>query len=527
MGTAHDYLGAILRRGRVPMEPFGFEPDWNDRPRYTKYYPDAERVALPIDGTSADGASETFSLPLLADLLRHSYGLLGRRLAPHANTDLSGLPNYAHANWWRGTASGGGLYPVSVYWATGPSGPLLPGLYHYSPPHHELRRLLTGDVTAEVRAALGDAPGAADTDQYLILGVKFWQNAFKYNSFSYHAVTMDVGTVLQTWRMLVGDSGPAVEPLLWFDDERLGDLLGVVPEQEGAFAVVPLPWATPEPSDAVSDAVSGAVSGGAHPPRVRVADRERSRTVLTFDTVTRLHRATLTGTDRPAPAALKSAAAAPPVAGRAAVDLPPLTPSAMTVRAALRARRSSFGRFCATEPTTAAELGAVLAAAADAAAFRCDLSEPGAGLELTKLYVFANHVDDVPPGAYEFDPAGHRLLRISEGAPGAFLQPTYFLENYNLEQAGAVIVPALRAASVLDAVGDRGYRVTNAVAGAVAEAGYVAAAAVGLGCGVALGFDNPAYTEELGLAGTGEAPLLIMMIGHERARHADYRYEIG
>ena len=518
MGTAHDYLGAILQRSRVPMEPAGFEPDWRDRPRYAKYYPDAERIALPTRAP-AGVPPGMFSVPLLADMLRHSYGYLGRRLAPQANHDLAGLPNYPQANWWRGTASGGGLYPVSVYWAAGAGGGVLPGLFHYSPSHHEMRRLLTGDVTAEVRAALGDWPEAATTDQYLILGVKFWQNAFKYNSFSYHAVTMDVGTILHTWRTIAGEHGLSLRPLLWFDDERLGALLGTRPEQEGVFAVVPLPWTAPGLVPAAD---------AAHPPRVRHADRERSRRVLTFDAVTALHRATIAGgASRPAPAALKGAGVSPPAAGRPAADLPAPRPAARPARQALRARRSSFGRFCASEPTTAAELGAVLAAAHEAASFGCDVTEPGNGLDLAKLYVFASHVRGIAPGAYEFDPAGHRLLRISEGDPGAFLQRTYFLQNYNLEQAGAVIVPALRAAAVLDAVGDRGYRLANAVAGAIAQATYTAAAAAGIGCGAALGFDNLAYAEELGLGGTGEAPLLIMMIGRERARPGDYHYQIG
>ena len=53
---------------------------------------------------------------------------------------------------------------------------------------------------------------------------------------------------------------------------------------------------------------------------------------------------------------------------------------------------------------------------------------------------------------------------------------------------------------MLDAVGDRGYRLVNATIGAVAQNVYIAAAALGLGCGVALGFDNVSYIEQLGLA---------------------------
>lgn len=521
MGTAHDYLGAILQRARVPMAGSDFVPDWADKPRNFKYYPDAEHMPLPAHVPEGDSGG-VFTLPLLADLLRHSYGFLNRRLAPHANGDISNLPSYPQANWGRGTASGGGLYPMSVYWASGASGPVLPGVYHYSPVHHGMRRLLTGDVTGEVRAALGDAPGVGSTDQYLLLGLKFWQNAFKYNNFCYHAVTMDVGTILQTWRMLLADNGMQVDPLLWFDEERLNALLGVPSEEEGIFAAVPLPWTNPSPAKDVE-----AEPAIEHRPRVRYAEHERSHRILTFDLVTELHQATLIGDRRPAPSALKSAAANPPVAGRPVVDLPPAQAPALTTRQALRSRCSSFGRFSGAEPTTAAELSALLAAAASGAALPCDLAEPGAGLDLAKLYVFANHVTGVEPGAYEYDPATGRLLRITATAPGGFLQPTYFLDNYNLEQTGAVIVPTVRAAAVIDAVGDRGYRLTNAVIGAVAQATYTAAAALGLGCGVALGFDNISYIEELGLDGTGEAPLLIMMIGRERARAADYSFQIA
>ena len=71
------------------------------------------------------------------------------------NTDLAALPSYPQANWHRGAASGGGLYPVTVYWVAGAGGPVLPGVYHYAPHQHALRPLLTGDVAGEVRAALG------------------------------------------------------------------------------------------------------------------------------------------------------------------------------------------------------------------------------------------------------------------------------------------------------------------------------------------------------------------------------------
>ncbi|MFI9275507.1 nitroreductase family protein [Kitasatospora sp. NPDC052896] len=532
MGYAHEYAAAVLWRGRAPMEPADFVPDWADRPRKDKYFPGAPHFPLPDRAPDASasvqrglfgpGGEGGFTLPLLGGMLRDSYGLTGRRLAVQANSDLGSLPLYPHANWSRGTASGGGLYPIGVHWVCGAGGPLLPGVYHYATPHHSMRRLLTGDVTTEVRAALGVF--GAESDQFLVLTIKFWQNAFKYNSFSYHAVTMDVGALLETWRIWAGAQGLHLGAALWFDEERLGRLLGLRPDQEGVFAVVPLRWA--RPPGASGPGTPRDVPGTA---RVRAIDQERSRTVRTFETVRRLHAATLDGAaDRPATGLLDAALHAPTGPERAhgePVPLPAPRPLALGVRAALRTRRSSFGRFTANPPMTAAQLSTALAAAAAAGRLRTCAESPGEA-SLTRLHVLVNHVAGVPAGAYAYQPLDGSLRPVRPGPQGWFLQRNYFLGNYNLEQAGAVITVTAPTPAVLDAVGDRGLRLVNAAVGASAQALYTAAPAAGLACGVALGFDGVSYAEWLGLA-DGELPLLIMMVGQEHRSPADFDHTIA
>ncbi|MFD7221330.1 nitroreductase family protein [Streptomyces sp. NPDC059892] len=539
MGYAHDYAAAIMQRGRIPMEPADFVPDWADRPRKAKFYPGVESFPLPDTdfpewATVAAGcrpaepghAQRPFTLGSLSGMLRDSYGLTGRRLGVQTNTDLAALPHYTQANWSRGTASGGGLYPVSVYWVSGPSGPRTPGVHYYSAPHHSMQRLLAGDVTGEVRAALGEGAAGTDRDQFLVLGIKYWQNAFKYNSFSFHAVSMDLGAIVGTWRIWARAQGLSVEPALWFDEERLSHVLGVPHEEEGVFAVVPLAWEGAEPSAGLSTAALADV------PAVRHTDVERSRTVLRFETLQRIHAATAeAATDRPEPGALAPAAAIPPSGTATPVALPEPESPTVSVRDALRERRSSFGRFDASRPVTTAQLAATLDACVTAS-LGGDTEQPdepggSAAPGLVTLYAFINHVEGVAPGAYAYDPAGHALRPVVTGPPGPFLQRNYFLSNYNLEQAGVVIVPTIRTAAVLDAVGDRGYRLVNGTIGAVAQTFYTVASALGLGAGVALGFDNISYIEELGLERTGEKPLLIMLLGNERPRPADFRYEIG
>ena len=526
MGYAHDYATAIMHRGRIPMPPEDFVPNWGDAPRRHKLYPGAVTFPLPdvaitadddaptvADGFAAAGGDEPFDLPSLSAMLQFSYALQGRRLAPTANTDLVSLPAYQYANWYRGTASGGGLYPCSTYWVAGPGAEVSPGVYYYSPAQHGMQRLVAGDVVERLRRIVG--PAADDASQFLVVGVKYWQNAFKYNSFSYHAVSMDVGTTLQTWRTWAGAHGRLINPVLWFDQGDLSDLLGLEPDAEGLFAVVPIAWAGAQ-----------APATGGEPGRGRVvrSDRERSKVVIEFPTLTTIHRTTAAAAaDRPAVGSLAGVGAVPRADG-AVIELPEPAGLTMPLVTALRRRRSSFGRF-EGRPISAAELAAALAASV-AARVPSEIDGPDDGT-LVKLYVFVNHVTDVPAGVYEYAPEANALRLVSTDEPGEFLQQSYFLANYNLEQTAVVIVPTVRTHAVLDAVGARGYNVVNAAIGAVSQNFYTAAAALGLGAGVALGFDNISYAERLGTTVTDEAPLLIMLLGHERAGGGDYRYELG
>ena len=228
--------------------------------------------------------------------------------------------------------------------------------------------------------------------------------------------------------------------------------------------------------------------------------------------------------DRPPIGVLAEAAAHPAPTGRTRLPLPPAAPMEMPVSAALARRRSSFGRFSARRSISAEHLAALLRATAGTTV-PCEIDGP-ADRPLAKIYAFVNHVAGVPAGGYEYDPEEHALVRVTDGPPGDFLQRNYFLANYNLEQAAVVLVPTVRTHAVLDATGDRGYNLVNATVGAISQTFYTAAAALRLGAGVALGFDSVSYIEELGLADTGEFPLLIMLAGHERSQLGDYRYEL-
>jgi SagB-type dehydrogenase family enzyme len=530
--TASQYVEAVVRRAREPMEPAHFEPDWADQPRRYKVYQGVPEWPLPPGtGTGAGPlagvpAPRPLRLESLAALLRQTFGLLTRRLRITANTRIGDPTWYQDAAWSRGTASGGGLYPLEIYWVCGPSGPLLPGVYYYASPRHTLQRLLAGDVTGQVRDALPGHPDGQAADQFLLVTVKFWKNSFKYNSFCYHVVTMDLGALLASWQLWSAAAGLPGRPALWFDEEALNRLLNLDTAAESTMAVVPLPPG-PEPARAPAATAAGHAPGPAS-PRAAVCrtESERSRVVLRFPQVEAVHAAAVAASPLPPAAGAIDGirANSGSLAHTAGVALPApraAVPGAELGRA-LSDRRSSFGAFMSRPALGQSDASTLLAAAA-AARLSCDAGDAA----LTRLAVFVNHVAGIPAGAYDYCPGENALTAIPGPPAGLFLQRHYFLDNYNLEQAAMVVAVIARPAAVIGGAGDRGYRLVNAAAGAVAQALYLAAAACGVGCGAVLGFDNVAIAERLGFAATDERALLLIMVGPERPGAADFDFRLA
>ncbi|MDQ0994685.1 SagB family peptide dehydrogenase [Streptomyces sp. V3I7] len=529
-----DYVESVFRRGREPMEPIGFTPDWADQPSRHKTYLGVRRFPLPpgadlmsagvadvLFGEPPAGHGPPWTLDSLAALLRLSYGVLDRRLRVSWNQDSHVRVLYPEALWGRGTASGGGMYPLEVYWVAGPGGPLTPGVYHYSTAHHGFERLLAGDLTDEVRAACGREAG--DADGYLVVTVRFWKNSFKYNSFCYHVVTQDSGALLGSWELIARGLGRRLTRVLWFDDERLNGLLGLDTAEECALAVVPLPCAAPAEPSADPDPVhcDGSTTGLIDRPSF-----ERSARPRTFEQIEQVHQAVLADRRaRPDTEVAGSLVPVPPATGED-IELPePLTDRlAPDLAATIRSRRTSFGSFTRSRPLGLDELGTVLAGTASAHRYVADVVPGDVGL--TGLYVLANRVTGLPSGTYRYDGTGHRLRVVREMPLAEKLQRAYYLSNYNLEQVGAVLAISGRWRSTLDAYGSRGYRVLNSEVGAVAQTAYTAAAALGVGCGAVLGFDNIAIDEWAGLDDGDERTFLFVLLGHERADSADFDYRL-
>jgi SagB-type dehydrogenase family enzyme len=511
--VAMDYARRMFERQRVPLPPLGFQVDWGDQPSRHKLYVDAPKLPLPVPfanlpslgvdeaaaraaGPADDGLP---SLDVLASVLG-CYGLIDRRTGLNWNEDSAAKLKPAAPVWARPTASGGGMYPAESYLVAGSQAPLRAGVYHYDTAHHSLDRLSSANRCVELAAATG-----VDAGLYLVATLKFWKNAFKYNSFSYHVVTQDVGALLASWRLVLAAAGYTVEPVLWFDEGPVSTALAVDGRTEAPFVVVPL-----GPSRAAQ-----AEAQPAAPLQLRVW--EKSERVRDFELAERVHAAALVG-NQPRPA--RSSAAPVPIAGDE-VRLPPLDPSTKDLTSSLRTRRSSFGLFSAHPKLTTADLGSVLATTAHLTRAGSDVEPAPRQDPWTRLWVLPNAVQGLEKRAYAYEPTAHQLIRGGE-FDYREVQRHYALTNYNLTEVAAVLVITGRLEALVKAYGARGYRMLSVEVGQLAQTSYLAATARGLGIGAVLGIDNLAADEFLGLEETDERSMLFLLLGHERAGRAGY-----
>lgn len=541
---SRDYAEAMFRRATEPLPPPGFVPNWSDRPSAFTTYEDVERFALPLEQPAAPvsmaelleriaaprprSKQENLTLDELAVMLYFAHGTLSRRLRIRPDLNVSTVAKYAKAGAYaRGTASGGGLYPTEIYWACGSGGAAMPGLYHYDNVHHALERLYAGDVTQSIRSAVFGYSPAFNTNQFLLITVNFWKNAFKYNSFSYHVVTQDIGALLCSLWLLADSFNIDWEPIFWYQDDALNQLLGLNHDDESVFAVIPLPASQPCDS-AIQPEEAHSSCKASDSPQVQKRSFQRSRNVLTFDFNKRVHRSTLI-TDEPRPEeqpALLTNIDEQPYPGQRVALPPPATGELRgDLLATFQRRRSSFGSF-ALPALSSEELATILSCASIFRHHRSDV-KPGGCPAFTRLMVFVNHVAGIEPGAYAYDAPTHSLQAIRQEDMTIFLQQSYFLQNYSLADIGAVIAIVGDLENMLAAYGNRGYRLLNAETGLVAQGIYLVATALSVACGAALGFDNIAINTALGLDGSGQKTLLFVFVGHERPMGGDIDYRLA
>lgn len=510
-----DELYAYTSRLRLDprrANPDGWRVDWHDGPWPVKVYTGGRRLRLrPGDGD-----------PLGAALHRVLYGAfaISRVRADPAGgvhaTPADPRPHHGpEVLLRRPVPSGGAMYPTEVY-------AVLTGtdqVCHYDPYRHELTRLAGGGTVRAVRTALGLPEGAPLAPALLVLTNRHWKNFYKYGDFSARLGTVDAGVALgRAFRLAGAESGPA-RVLSAFDDDALGDCLGLDGAAEGAYAVVAL-------GDPARPSAFGPAGPG-RPPTVL----ERSRTIRRSADFDALQRAARTGAPAPRPpsdggdAEDRAAERAADPAGAAALPAPRDTD---LLAPAVLARRASRGRLFTGAEVAAERLVTVLHQGAGALRRLARACPDGLGARAagTELYCAVHRVRGVPAGWYRYLPGAGALLPVGAAPDDGCarqVQEALFAASFNAELA-AFTVHVVTPLDWRHAGGPRAYREQQLAIGAAVEALTLAASAEDLSGHAVLGFDVARMDRAYGLDDSGSGTQAQVCVG---ALRADPNWEIA
>ena len=477
------------------------------RPTLFKIYADLTPIPLSPDASLLDAAAlsaiATSVAPGSEDQIPDP-GSLGAVLYYSA-----GITKKLRYPWgempFRAAACTGALYHIELYVVCGDLPGLEAGVYHFDPGELALRRLRHGDYRRTLVDASGIEPAIASAPAVIVYTDIFWPNACKYQAREYRHAFWDNGTILANALAVSSALGMPAKVVAGFVDASVNRLLDLDTQKEVALALVPVGY--------VSDKMAG-LSPGAVPLGLKTLPI--SEYELDFPAIQEMHDASsLTREEEVA----SWRGDAPPMAMPAPSDqLNPLTPykegdTSQDSIGTVIVRRGSTRRF-AHEPITFAQLSTILQRATQG--IPADFLElPGAALN--HIYLIANAVDGLAPGAYVFH-RDRQALELLEEGNFRRIAGHLGLDQALPADASAALFFLCDLSQVLERFGNRGYRAAQLDASITAGKIYLAAYAQRLGA-TGLTFYDDAVTEFFSPHAQGKSVMFLVAIG-KRARRA-------
>ncbi|MGH2768595.1 MAG: SagB family peptide dehydrogenase, partial [Actinomycetota bacterium] len=360
--------------------------DWENYPNLFKVYEGTDRIPLPpaTQMERAGGAAglEAPDLPGLARLLLLGAGVIRKR------TYADGKTFY-----FRTYASAGALYPVEVYLACEELEGLAAGVYHFDPKGRALIPLRTGDHRGHLVRAGGHEPSLSSAPVILALTGIPGRTGWKYTERGYRHLFWDAGMILANLLALASSVGLTARVILSFVDAKVERLLGLDGAKEFPLCLLAL------------GADGSSSAEGIDPPLLTLRSAATSRREVAFEAVTMVNDAGRLADPEAVAAWRERETGLPSAAG--AERIPPVAPTEPieSIERVIGRRGSAraFGRGAIPAEVLSSILGNATRGVPT------DL-QPG-GDRLTEVFLIANAVGGLEPGAYVFQAGGFRLLR--------------------------------------------------------------------------------------------------------------------
>jgi SagB-type dehydrogenase family enzyme len=128
---------------------------------------------------------------------------------------------------FRTVPSGGGLYPLEIYFHTRAAEGLDAGTYHFSPDSNLLHQIRRGDDTDTIAKALVQQNLATQSALQYFLTAVFERSYFKYGERSYRFILIEAGHVAQNINLVATACGLGCVNIGGFFDREVDSFLGL------------------------------------------------------------------------------------------------------------------------------------------------------------------------------------------------------------------------------------------------------------------------------------------------------------
>ncbi|MEY7850247.1 SagB family peptide dehydrogenase [Natrarchaeobius sp. A-rgal3] len=423
---------------------------------------------------------------------------------------------------FRAAATTGALYHVDLYVVCADIDGLAAGVYHFDPRTLSLDVLREGEYRS-VLAAATNHDGVADAPLSVVTTSTWWRNAWKYGDRTFRHAFWDSGTTLANLLSVAHALEYRAEIVTGFADEPVAQLLGVDPTREAPLEIVPIGAGGGTPSSADRPFVEPI-----EPETEPLSPNEREFPLI--------HDAWAAGTlaDGDAAESWRFGASADGVETRGTrepgggerVALDPVDHETASSRPLHRTiRRRGSCREYVREPISFRKLSTVL----DRAVRGVPMDVPRGGiledsadgdgtdgdrppLSFVDAYVIANGVSGLESGTYHYHPAAGELelLRAGEFRREA---SHLALDQRLGGDAAACIYFLADLEAVVDAYGDRGYRVAQLEAAVTAGRLYLGTYAHRRLGGTGLTFYDDLVADFFAPRSDGQTPMFLYTIG--------------
>ena len=414
----------------------------------------------------------------------------------------------------RAASATGALYPIELYIVCQDLADLKAGVYHFGPADFRLSQIRTGDYRSELAAAAGDNKSIITSPITIIFTSIAWRNAWKYQARSYRHWFWDSGVIAANLLATTVSMGLSTQLIMGFVDDDVNNLLCLEDQQESAVAMAAIGIGlSKDPKPKADKQIPNLPI-----PKIRPISKVG---IIEYPEIWRANQYSklfskeevkdwinsINNDNSLVARTYKQSSVLTMILDRKPLSMEQYHSSNGATLGEVILRRGSSRRF-SRSPISYSVLSTILHSST--MGIPMDIFKED-GYSLIDVYLIANDINGLTPGAYFFNRESNSLEQLKRNV-SRNISGYLCLGQSLFSDASAVLFLMTDLQPILKSLGNRGYRASQFEAGVIAGKIYLAAYAQQIGASGSTFFDD-AVTEFFSPHANNKSTMIVVGIG--------------